>query len=317
MLPSLTIVVPCYNEEESLPVTARTLREKLDALVHAERIATDSRVLFVDDGSKDQTWPIIEALSADSEQFAGLKLSRNVGHQNALIAGLEHVTTEICVSIDADLQDDVDAIDEMVEKYHAGYQVVYGVRKDRSTDTDFKRNTAKLFYRLMSRLGVESVDNHADFRLMSSRALKALLSLREVNVYLRGMVPLVGFPSASVFYDRSARFAGESKYPFRKMLALAVKGVTSLSVVPLRMIALFGFAVSFLSGALSIWVILAKLFGHTTQGWASTNLIIFFMGGVQILALGIIGEYIGCIYLEVKNRPKYFVEKVAGHRALR
>ncbi|SAL59039.1 glycosyltransferase family 2 protein [Caballeronia humi] len=309
MLPALTLVVPCYNEEESLPITAATLAAKLEELAAKERIDASSRVLFVDDGSADGTWSIINSLSKSSRGFTGIKLSRNVGHQNALIAGLEHVTSEICISIDADLQDDVNAIDAMVEHYHDGFQVVYGVRRDRSSDSLFKRKTAKAFYSLMSKLGVESVDNHADFRLLSAKALKALLSLRETNVYLRGMVPLVGFPASSVYYDRSARFAGESKYPFRKMLALAIHGVTSLSVAPLRLIAILGLTISFFAGVLSIWVIASKLFGHPTQGWASTTLVTFFMGGVQMLALGVVGEYIGCIYLEVKRRPKYFVER--------
>ena len=309
MIPTLTIVVPCYNEEEALPSTAKILEQKLKQLIGQSLIAPESSILFVDDGSKDATWRVIESLSVASPAFSGVKLSRNVGHQNALLAGLEQVKTDICVSIDADLQDDVSAIDEMVKAYSRGFHVVYGVRKNRSTDTIFKRRTAKVFYRLMAKLGVETVDNHADFRLLSSKALSSLLSMREVNVYLRGMVPLIGFPSTCVYYDRSARCAGESKYPFKKMVALAAKGVTSLSVAPLRLIALFGFMVSLLSLALSIWAIIVKVTGVAMPGWTSTNLAIFFMGGVQMLALGIVGEYVGCIYMEVKRRPKYFVER--------
>ncbi|MFD1557817.1 glycosyltransferase family 2 protein [Paraburkholderia silviterrae] len=309
MAPTLTIVVPCFNEEESLPTTAEKLRTKLADLEAEQLVSGESRILFVDDGSHDQTWAIIDELAKASSAYSGVKLSRNVGHQNALIAGLEHVKTDICISIDADLQDDINAIDDMVRRYRLGSHVVYGVRKDRSSDSPFKRNTAQLFYRAMSRLGVESVENHADFRLLSSEALAALLSMREANVYLRGMVPLVGFPAACVYYDRAARFAGQSKYPLKKMLALAVNGVTSLSVVPLRIIAAFGMIMSFFAGLMSLWVIAAKLFGNAVPGWTSTNLIIVFMGGVQMLALGVVGEYVGCIYLEVKRRPKYFVEK--------
>lgn len=312
MAPTLTIVVPCYNEEESLPTAAQRLHTKLGDMQAEGLISGESLVLFVDDGSRDKTWSTIADLAKMSNAFSGIKLSRNVGHQNALIAGLEHVKTDICISIDADLQDDINAIDEMVRRYRQGSHVVYGVRKDRSSDSLFKRNTAQLFYRAMSKLGVESVENHADFRLLSKEALAALLSMRETNVYLRGMVPLVGFPATCVYYDRFARFAGQSKYPLRKMLALAIKGVTSLSVVPLRIIAGFGMLVSFLSGLMSIWVIAAKLFGNAVPGWTSTNLIIVFMGGVQMLALGVVGEYVGCIYLEVKRRPKYFIEKTTG-----
>jgi polyisoprenyl-phosphate glycosyltransferase len=309
LIPTLTIVVPCYNEEEVLPTTAKTLGQKIQQLIDKNLVAPGSAILFVDDGSRDTTWAAIESLSAASSIFSGVKLSRNVGHQNALLAGLEHVKTDICISIDADLQDDVDAIDEMVKQYQRGFHVVYGVRKNRSTDTVFKRRTANSFYRMMAKLGVETVANHADFRLLSSKSLAALLSMREVNIYLRGMVPLIGFPATCVYYDRSARFAGESKYPLKKMIALAAKGVTSLSVAPLRLIAIFGFMVSLLSVVLSIWAITTKFLGAAMPGWTSTNLVIFFMGGVQMLALGIVGEYVGCIYLEVKRRPKYFVER--------
>lgn len=308
MLPSLTIVVPCYNEEEVLPIAADVLEKRLSELIAKKCISTASLILFVDDGSKDETWNIIHRLSQVSSKIAGIKLSRNVGHQNALVAGLENVNTDICVSIDADLQDDVCAIDEMVARYHEGYQVVYGVRHNRTSDTFFKRETAKYFYRVMAFLGVETVDNHADFRLLGKAPLKALLSLTEVNAYIRGMVPLVGFRSTSVYYDRSARLAGESKYPLKKMIGLAIKGVTSFSVTPLRIIAILGLSISILAGSLSIWVLLSKLFGNPVRGWASSTLVTIFMGGVQMLALGIVGEYIGCIYLEVKKRPKYFVE---------
>lgn len=312
MIPTLTIVVPCYNEEEVLPTTAHILSEKIQNLIEMGSIARESQVLFIDDGSSDETWQIIEELSQTSTRFHGVKLSRNVGHQNALLAGLEHVKTDICISIDADLQDDVAAIDAMVDQYRAGFQVVYGVRRNRMTDTVFKRETAKLFYRIMERFGVETVHNHADFRLMSAQALTALLSMREVNIYLRGMVPLIGFPATCVYYDRNARLAGESKYPFRKMIGLAIRGITSFSIMPLRMIAAFGFFVSLIALLLSFWAVIVKLTDDAVPGWASTHLIVLFMGGVQMLALGVVGEYIGCIYLEVKRRPKYFVERVTG-----
>lgn len=306
--PELTFVVPCYNEETALPETARTLERKRLDLIAAGKIGEGSRIVFVDDGSQDGTWRVIEALNRENRRVSGVKLSRNVGHQNALLAGLSQVRTEICVSIDADLQDDVAAIDEMVDRYRQGYQVVYGVRRDRSSDTPFKRHAAGFFYRLLTRLGVETIENHADFRLMSFKALQALLSFREVNLYLRGLVPLVGFASTAVYYDRKSRAAGGSKYPLVKMIALAVKGVTSFSVFPLRLIAVFGLIVSVVSGGFSVWVVLDKLFGHPAQGWASTALVGFFLGGVQMLALGVVGEYVGRIYLEVKQRPRYFVE---------
>lgn len=312
MKPDLTIVVPCFNEVDAFPTTLRVLSELLLDLIGKEKIGAGSKLLFIDDGSEDATWSLIEAASATTPLVTGIKLSRNVGHQNALLAGLEHVRTEACVSIDADLQDDVSAIEQMVDKYHEGFQVVYGVRNNRDSDRAFKRNTARLFYRLMARMGVETVQNHADFRLLGAHALRALLSFREVNAYVRGLVPLVGFKTTSVYYRRRQRTAGESKYSLARMLSLAVRGITSFSVVPLRIIAVVGFIVSILSGVLSIWIVLSKLFGNPMQGWASTTLVIFFMGGVQMLALGIVGEYVGCIYLEVKQRPKYFVEATAG-----
>lgn len=312
MKPDLTIVVPCFNEVDAFPTTLRVLSELLLDLIAKAKIGADSKLLFIDDGSADATWSLIEAAAAATPLVTGIKLSRNVGHQNALLAGLEHVRTEACVSIDADLQDDVSAIEQMVDKYHEGFQVVYGVRNNRDSDRAFKRNTARLFYRLMARMGVETVQNHADFRLLGAHALRALLSFREVNAYVRGLVPLVGFRTTSVYYRRHQRTAGESKYSLAKMLSLAVRGITSFSVVPLRIIAIVGFIVSILSGVLSVWIVLSKLFGSPMQGWASTTLVIFFMGGVQMLALGIVGEYVGCIYLEVKQRPKYFVEATAG-----
>ncbi|SAL66439.1 bactoprenol glucosyl transferase [Caballeronia arvi] len=308
MKADLTLVVPCFNEADALARTIATLTGILADLVAREKIGASSKALFVDDGSFDATWDLIAAASLDSSMVSGIKLSRNVGHQNALLAGLQHVRTEMSISIDADLQDDVSAIESMVDRYHEGFQVVYGVRNNRDSDRPFKRWTARLFYRLMTRLGVDSVENHADFRLLGAPALRALLSFGEVNAYVRGLVPLVGYKTTCVYYRRLERELGESKYSLSKMFSLAARGITSFSVIPLRIIAVFGFIVSIFSGVLSIGVILAKLFGNPMQGWASTTLIIFFMGGIQMLALGIVGEYVGCIYLEVKNRPRYFVE---------
>ncbi|SDC66677.1 glycosyltransferase family 2 protein [Paraburkholderia lycopersici] len=309
MRPELTIVVPCYNEREALPHTIEVLTQKLAQLVGEDKIGDASKILFVDDGSKDETWRIIAEYAATHPAVSGVKLSRNCGHQNALLAGLQHVKSDICISIDADLQDDVNAIDEMVDLYHQGFQIVYGVRAERNSDTFFKRTTAHLFYRSMSWLGVESVEHHADFRLMSRDALAALLSFSEVNAYIRGLVPLVGYKTACVQYRRVERVAGESKYTLSKMLSLAVRGITSFSVVPLRVISVTGLLISLLAALLAVWVIFAKLLGNTSPGWASTTLSIVFIGGVQLLALGVVGEYVGCIYLEVKRRPRYFVEQ--------
>ncbi|WP_272930901.1 glycosyltransferase family 2 protein [Acetobacter indonesiensis] len=305
----LTIVVPCYNEQDVLQQAAAALEKQLDAMIEAGLVAAESHILFVDDGSRDDTWRLITELAGCSPMVQGLKLSRNVGHQNALLAGLAHVKDGPCISIDADLQDDVLTMSCMVEHYRQGCQVVYGIRQDRATDTLFKRNSAYLFYKVMALLGVDTIENHADFRLLGSAARQAVLSFTEENLYLRGIVPLVGFKTASVYYARKPRAAGESKYPLLKMLALAARGITSFSVVPLRMIAVLGVAV-FLFGILhSIWSVIDKLFFQPAVGWASLSSLICIIGGLQMLALGVVGEYIGCIYTEVKRRPRYFVEQ--------
>lgn len=308
MQPSLAIVVPCYNEEEVLPTTVDALGGIIDQLIQDNKVSQDSYILFVNDGSKDATWELIEKYGSEKPFVQGLKLSRNVGHQNALLAGLHYVKTDITVSIDADLQDDITAIIKMVDAYHQGYDVVYGVRESRTSDSRFKRLTANGFYKVMGTIGVEQVENHADFRLLSARALQAFLSYSESNAYLRGIVPLIGFPSTSVYYNRNPRFAGESKYPLRKMISLAIQGITSFSVFPLRLIAVTGILVFIFSILMSAFVLLNKLIGNTVQGWTSTVLIQLFLGGLQLLALGVIGEYIGKIYIEVKKRPKFFIE---------
>ena len=305
----LGIVVPCFNEEQVLPETARRLLSLLNSL-EADGLATPgSSVYFVDDGSTDRTWSLIEALAGSDPRVHGIKLSRNRGHQNALLAGLFCAQGDALVSIDADLQDDVSVIRTMVERHLGGSEIVFGVRQSRSTDTRFKRGTAELFYKLLAALGVDIVHNHADYRLMGRRALQALGTYSEVNLFLRGIVPLLGFPTAMVHYDRAERFAGESKYPLRKMLALAADGITSFSIAPLRLIALLGVIVSFFSISMVGWVLYGKLFLDTAiPGWASSVIPIYFLGGVQLLSIGILGEYIAKIYLETKRRPRYTVE---------
>lgn len=307
----LTVVVPCYNEEEVLPETAARLSALLNEMAADGLISADSTVLFVDDGSRDRTWPIIEQLAKDSPLFHGVKLSRNAGHQNALMAGLLTAVREadLLVSIDADLQDDCNTIRSFVEEYHKGYDIVYGVRNNRDSDTRFKRSTALAFYRLMQRLGVDMVYNHADFRLMSKRAVEALAQFPEVNLFLRGLVPLVGFPSTSVSYVRSERFAGVSKYPLKKMLRFALEGITSFSVKPLRLITGTGCVISLISILAAIYALCSKLAGATVQGWTSLILSIWFLGGVQLIGIGILGEYIGKLYQEAKHRPRYIIEK--------
>lgn len=306
----LYIIVPCYNEEEVLPETARQLDEKLTRLVEDGQIAQESRVVFVDDGSKDRTWEIISSLHAQNARFGGVKLSRNEGHQNALLAGLLTTQDEAdwFITMDADLQDDIDAIDRFLEKAREGCEVVYGVRSSRESDTFFKRESALTFYRVMKAMGVDLVYNHADYRLMSRRAVQALGQFREVNLFLRGIVPLVGFKSATVAYERHERFAGESKYPLRKMLAFALEGVTSFSIKPIRCITILGLVIFLVSIVILIYSLAVHLFGRTTVGWTSTVTSIWAIGGLQILSIGVIGEYIGKIYLESKARPKYFVE---------
>ncbi len=307
--PTLFIVIPCYNEEEVLPITAPMFLNKLLSLVHEGKIADASRIMFVNDGSRDRTWEIISELSRSDEHYIGISQSRNRGHQNAVLAGLMEARgkCDITISVDCDGQDDINAMGKMVDAYADGCDVVYGVRSSRETDTFFKRSTAQGFYKFLSLMGAEVVYNHADYRLISARALDALSEFHEVNLFLRGMVPLVGFKSTSVEYSRSERIAGESKYPLKKMIALAVDGITSLSVKPLRMIMSFGLTVALISFIGVIWAIVAAICGDTVAGWASTTCIVCFVGGVQLICMGIIGEYVGKIYMETKARPRYII----------
>lgn len=308
--PVLYIVIPCYNEQEVLPVTSGMFLEKVKGLAAAGKVSEKSRVMFVNDGSKDNTWAIIQQLAAQDEHFLGVCLSRNRGHQNALLAGLMTVYSEAdaVISMDADLQDDIDAIDGMVQKFNEGTDIVYGVRSKRETDTFFKRFTAEGFYKVMHALGAKVVFNHADFRLMSRRALAALSEYGEINLFLRGMVTLIGYKTDIVYYDRSERFAGESKYPLKKMLAFAWDGITSFSVKPLQIITALGMLVCFLSVVGLIYCLVSWICGRVVPGWTSMTMIMLLLGGVQLLSLGIIGEYIGKIYAEVKRRPRYLVE---------
>jgi len=307
----LYLVIPCYNEEAVLPETSKRLREKYDALMGAGKIGADSKIVFVNDGSKDRTWEMICELHRANPVFRGICLSRNKGHQNALMAGLMTVKDECdaAISLDADLQDDINAIDAMVDKYTEGYEVDSGVRSSRKKDTFFKRTTAQGFYKLMKGMGVETVYNHADYRLMSRRALEALSEFDEVNLFLRGIVPLVGFKSTEVTYERGERFAGESKYPLKKMIAFAMEGITSMSIKPIRMIATLGMLVFLASIGVLIYSIVRKIMGDTVEGWAFLAVSIWALGGVQLLAIGVIGEYIGKIYMETKHRPKYIVSE--------
>ncbi len=309
--PVLTIVLPCYNEEEVLPETVLRLSGVLTELMQDSLISDDSALLLVDDGSKDKTWELIERCHLSNPFVSGIKLARNAGHQSALLAGLMTAKeySDCVVSIDADLQDDIGVIREFVIKYHEGYDIVYGIRQNRDTDTWFKRATAQGFYRLMTKMGVRIHYNHADYRLMSRRTLEELEKFREVNLFLRGIVPLLGFPSAKVYYDRKERFAGESKYPLKKMLGFALDGITSFSVTPIRFVTLTGFVLFALSFVATVYAMISKLLGTTVSGWTSLILSLWFIGGVQLLALGLIGEYIGKIYKEVKHRPLYTIEK--------
>lgn len=307
----LAIVVPCYNEEEVISETANRLLSLLARLSSAGKISPQSMIYFVDDGSKDRTWTMIDQLSQKHWQIAGIKLSRNRGHQNALLAGLLTAGGNAIVSVDADLQDDIDVIEAMVDDYHRGIDIVYGVRKKRETDTFFKRLTAETFYSLIRLVGAESVYNHADYRLMSRRALESLREFQEVNLYIRGMVPLLGFKTSTVHYDRRERFAGQTKYPLKKMIALALDAITSFSVVPLRIITLTGFVVFAGTMGISVWILWARFFTRNAiPGWASTVLPMYFLGGIQIFCIGILGEYMGKIYREVKARPRYIIEQV-------
>ncbi len=309
--PILWIVIPCYNEEEVLPVTAPMFLEKLDSLARAEKISPRSRILFVNDGSRDRTWEIISNLAAGDERFIGISQSRNRGHQNAVLAGLMEAkdSCDITISIDCDGQDDINAMDAMVDAYLAGSEVVYGVRARRDTDTFFKRFTAEGFYRLLRGMGAEVVFNHADYRLVSSLVLQHFADFEEVNIFLRGMIPLVGFPSSSVYYDRAERLAGESHYPLRKMLALALNGITSLSVKPISLITGIGVVVSLLGVAAAVWAIVEAILGNTVAGWTSTICVICLLGGIQLISLGIIGQYVGKTYMEAKRRPRYIISQ--------
>lgn len=306
----LYMVIPCYNEEAVLAETSKRMKEKYVSLIERRLISEQSRIVFVNDGSKDKTWEMICQLHESEPQFfSGINLAHNSGHQNAVLAGLMTVK-DICdmsITMDADLQDDINAIDEMVEKYYEGNQVVYGVRSARKTDTFFKKFTAESFYKFMKAMGADIVYNHADFRLMSRRVLQELAGYKEVNLFLRGLVPLIGFQSCSVYYERAERFAGESKYPLKKMLAFAVNGITSFSTKPLKLITSLGFVMSLLSIIAFIWAFVAKISNHSELGWSSTMCSIWLIGGLQLLCLGIIGEYIGKIYAEVKQRPRFIV----------
>lgn len=310
-LPRLYIVIPCYNEEKVLPKTAPMFLKELNLLIKKEKIAENSRILFVNDGSKDKTWDIIKSLAREDEHFEGVAQSRNRGHQNAVLAGLMEVRgkCDISISIDCDGQDDITAMEKMVDAYRNGCDIVYGVRDSRKTDTFFKRFTAESYYKVLKRLGGDIVYNHADYRLASARVLNELANYGEVNIFLRGMFPLIGFKSTSVYYSRSERIAGESHYPLSKMLRLAADGITSLSIKPIRLITGFGSAVSILSLIGILWAIIRVLCGKAVTGWASTTCIVCFLAGVQLLSLGVIGEYIGKIYMESKHRPRYCISE--------
>lgn len=312
--PVLFIVVPCYNEEAVLPITAPLFLQKLEQLTEAGKISRYSRVLFVDDGSKDATWQIIQDLHHQDYRFTGIRQSRNRGHQNAVLAGMMEAKAlcDITITIDCDGQDDINAMDAMVDAYLDGCEIVYGVRSDRSSDTFFKRFTAQSYYKVLKAMGVDCVYNHADYRLVSSRVLNEFAGFREVNLFLRGMFPLVGFKTTSVYYERHERLAGESHYPLRKMLALAFDGITSLSVKPLHVITGLGSIIALLSFIGVLWSLIVALTGASVPGWASMTCIICFIGGVQLTCLGVIGEYIGKIFLEVKQRPRYIISERTG-----
>lgn len=307
----LFIVVPCHNEEEVLPISSKVLLDFLKRMIAKNKVSTESSILFVDDGSKDKTWAIIKRLSEQEEHFKGLKFSRNFGHQNALLAGMTTAVqfADMIVTIDADLQDDVEAIEGMIDAYHDGNDVVYGVRSNRDTDTAFKRKTAEMFYSFMNKLGVNTVPNHADFRLMSNRATKVLLTFKEENLFLRGMVPLVGFPSTKVYYSRNIRVAGESKYPLKKMLNFAMEGITSFSIVPIKMVRNIGFITLLIGIFYMIYSLIQHFTGNVEAGWSSLIISIWFLGGIQLISLSIVGEYIGKIYSEVKGRPRFIIEE--------
>ena len=311
----LAIVVPCYNEEEMLPLTTKELTGVLSDLITKQKIAPDSYILYVDDGSKDSTWELIRKFHEEEKKVFGLKLAGNVGHQNALTAGMlnamEHA--DIMISIDADLQDDTAVMEEMVDKFHEGKDIVYGVRNDRKKDSFFKRTTAQMFYKVMAAFGVRTVYNHADYRLMSKRALQEFSKYQEINLYLRGVMPLIGYETDCVYYERKERVAGESKYPLKKMLALAWNGITSFSVKPIDFITALGGFLIFLCVIAAVYALVSYCNGHTVPGWTSLILSIWFLGGMQLVAIGMIGQYIGKIYIEVKHRPRYNVETYLNH----
>lgn len=309
--PVLYIVIPCYNEEQVLPITAPMFLNKINQLISEKKISPKSRIMFINDGSKDKTWDIIEQLSKENEVYQGISQSRNRGHQNAVLAGLMESkdVCDITISIDCDGQDDIDAMDKMVDEYLSGAEVVYGVRSKRDTDTFFKRFTAEGFYKLLNWMGAEVVFNHADYRLISTKVLQQFSHFKEVNIFLRGMIPLVGFKSTSVYYERHERIAGESHYPLSKMLSLAFDGITSLSVKPIRLITGFGIVISLLSFLLIVYVLVSFFTGHAAPGWSSTLTVVCFIGGIQLISLGVIGEYIGKIYLETKARPRYIISE--------
>ena len=312
--PILYIIIPCCNEETVLPITCKMFLDKINELIEKNRIAPDSKIMFVNDGSKDKTWEIITELSKQDSHYIGICQSRNRGHQNAVLAGLMEAkdVCDITISVDCDGQDDINAMDQMVEEYWNGCEIVYGVRSKRDTDTWFKRTTAESFYKVLNHMGVETVYNHADYRLVSSRVLKEFANFKEVNLFLRGMFPLVGFKSTSVYYERHERIAGESHYPLSKMLGLAFDGITSLSIKPIRMITVLGMLVSVLSFVGVVWSVVIGLMGKGIAGWASLLSAICFIGGIQLLSLGVLGEYIGKIYMEVKARPRYIISERVG-----
>lgn len=307
----LYMVIPCYNEQEVLPETSKRLKKKLSTLIKAGKIDPESRIIFVNDGSKDRTWEIIRRLHEEDPVFGGVNLSRNRGHQNALLAGLMTVKdhADMAISMDADLQDDINAIDEMVEKYLNGTDIVYGVRSSRAKDTFFKKATAEGFYKLMNTMGVNTVFNHADYRLMSKRALEGLAEFREVNLFLRGIVPMIGYSTDVVYYERGERFAGESKYPLGKMLSFAIEGITSLSTKPIRMITFLGFFIFLVSIGILIYSLVRHFMGATIVGWTTLMVSVWAIGGLILLSLGVVGEYIGKIYLETKARPRFLIEE--------
>ena len=311
MIPVINIVIPCYCEEEVLPETSKRILDKLERMIRAELISEESRIIFVDDGSKDRTWELIESYHQQNPKFGGVKLAHNRGHQNALLAGLMSVKDhcDAAISMDADLQDDIEVLDEFVQKYRDGAEIVYGVRKDRKTDTAFKRDTALAFYRFMEKLGVQTINNHADYRLMGKRALEGLASYREVNLYLRGIVPSIGYKTDVVYYDRAERFAGESKYPLKKMLALAVDGITSFSIKPLEMVFSLGVIICVLSCLALLYALLAVIIGWPAAGPVGLIGSLYLLGGFLMTCLGVVGVYVGKAYQEAKDRPRYIIEK--------